>query len=269
MSCEWCQVTVRVSGWAGVALENWCNTCEKWMSFQCSHLFRTIKSYATPHHTTPHRIKCMTFHSVCCVRFCAFSCSASSTIYNFTQQWNRSNDFKFKCLLLFCDCTAIAYECVCVEVSFERAWMHCISILQMRMNNQNPPLNKYFSFSFSFNVHCKHTFRFVQCEPPPPLCLSHCLFDSLWHIHSILCLVLSTCTNMLRITIKATQAKEKIDERHTVKWFLSDLNLNTVWYSNGYFIYVFVFCTCVSVLCMYVVYSDGALLTLGTIWSTQ
>lgn len=33
---------------------------------------------------------------------------------------------------------------------FEKAWMHCSSILQMRMNNQNPPLNKYFSFSFLF-----------------------------------------------------------------------------------------------------------------------
>lgn len=115
----------------------------------------------------------------------------------------------------------------------------------------------------SFNVYCKHTFRFVQHEPPPSLCLCLCVSLS----HGILCLVLVQ-KHASHYDQNNTSQREKIDERHTVKWFLSDLNLNTVGYSNGYYVYgIRVLYVCVRFVC--VVYSNGALLTLGTIWSTQ
>lgn len=73
---------------------------------------------------------------------------------------------------------------------------------------------------------------------------AHIWIHATWTISTInICLVL-VHKHALNYNKKKQHKRKKIDERHTIKWFLSDLNLNTVWYPN---IYTFIY-MCVSVL---------------------
>lgn len=148
------------------ALENWCDTCEKCMSFQCSNFSRV---YVVKYHA-----KCMTARShVLFFKYTLYICSQSSET---AAMISNSNAFTFVLYSLNRFTWLCISRCTCggaFKIAFE-----CISILQIRMNNQNPPQNPT-PFSFSSNVSRMHTFDSYNT-------------NNLWH-NTCLVLVAQTC----------------------------------------------------------------------------